>query len=184
MSLQYHRFLHFLLFISFLCCTNAEQIQPSNAGNGGLSSRETGPGATAWARLLEAFERHTEESKVLISNMANSEAFSLEKQLAILLLREWDLSANSKVLKTPEIVHIEYAKPEKNCSYQGGMHLAKIEVDSMGKLVKADIIKPTNPHTKDFVMKSLSNSCFRPPFVNGHFVPGSGVIAFHLDVKR
>jgi len=150
-------------------------------------SASSGIDSKQWQMILRAFEMHDKISKDLIEVFARSKNSSLEKNLAKELLANWDLLTKAEYLRSPHPINTieNYLQIDKAEKYQIPFLIIAIDVDSIGKVIDAKVIKPKDDNIQKIPvdLDKFKEYICRPAFKDDHFISGSFVSTIIIDYK-
>lgn len=140
---------------------------------------KSGLGSDKWMEILNAFEKHEFESKNLLKKYASENIISLEKKLAEILLKEWDIIENSYDLSQPYPIKYGRYKLIPGRKFPSCRILIELKVNSIGGVEEAKIIKSPFPNPP-INIEGYKKSIFRPAFDGKKFVPGNHQFGIQL----
>lgn len=170
-------------FLSSLLIVNTQQIKSKKAISSKSAKQpkkpKSGVGSDKWMEILNAFERHDFSSKNIIKKYASEKIISLEKKIAEILLKEWDITENSYDLSQPYPIKYGRYKLLPGRKFPPCRIIIELKVNSIGGVDDTKIIKSPFPNPP-INIEGYKQSAFRPAFDGKKFVPGNHQFGIQL----
>jgi TonB family protein len=146
----------------------------------GAQSRSPGDD---WSRLLAALLNHKEPAKALVETVAQRSSEPAVRNLAAVLMQEWDLPRDSDSLPHPRSVYVPKLEPRTEQASAEAFVL-KVTISKDGRVTNASPVKSSQQtRLAREVLAKVKGALFRPAYQKGRFVAGESIVTYTVEVK-
>jgi TonB family protein len=136
-----------------------------------------------WSRLLAAFVDHNEPAKALVDTMAQRSSEVAVRNLAAVLMQEWDLPRESDSLRHPRSVYVPKLEPRTEQASAEAFVL-RVTISKDGHVTNASFVKSSQQtRLAREVLDKVNGALFRPAYQKGRFVTGESIVKYTVEVE-
>jgi hypothetical protein len=141
-----------------------------------------------WAAVLNAYLAHDEAGQRTVDEAASHAEDPNTRQLAAMLLEEWDFRSNAEALARPKQVFMPKLPPDllegQPDTVQTETFVFDITIGKDGLVTSADFRNPPKqPSLADVAKARVLGALYRPVFDGREFVSFPAAVSMTIDVK-